>query len=231
MGQRTGSDQQAPPPYSEGPKSQIREYIETILVCVIVFIFLRGFVLQPSEIPSGSMEDAVLPGDYILVNRMIYAPTQFEWERRLLPVRDVERGDLVVFMQPDEPERDFIKRVIGMPGDVIELRQGYLHVDGLPVEEPYLNPLYRDRSDFGPFRVPDGAYLMFGDHRNRSLDSRAWGVVPRRLVKGRAFMILFSTAGPPEDETPGKVTLRSTARKLGYLVFRSRWDRALRVVR
>ncbi len=233
MGTRTGVPPGPPRhPWADGPKSTAREYAETILVCVLIFVFLRGFVFQQSEIPSGSMEDTVLPGDYILVNRFLYAPTAFGWERQLLPSRSIERGDLVVFKHPLEPERDFIKRVIGLPGETVELRQGYVWVDSQRLDEPYVNPLYRDRQSRPAVRVPPGHYFVMGDHRNNSADSREWGTVPQSVIKGRAFMVLFSTSAPPRGaEPPGKVTVRSTLRKLWYLAFRSRWDRALRLIR
>ena len=94
--------------------------METILVCVIFLIFSRAFVFQQSKIPSGSMEDTLLIGDFILVNRYVFSPTQFEWEKRFLPVREIRRGDVIVFKFPSEPEIDYIKRVIGLPGDVVE---------------------------------------------------------------------------------------------------------------
>jgi signal peptidase I len=212
-------------------KSTLREYTETILICVIVFTFLRGFVFQHSEIPSGSMEDTVLPGDYILVNRFTYAPVSFDFERHIVPSRAIERGDVVVFRHPLEPERDFIKRVIGMPGDRVELRDGHVWVNGDRLDEPYINPLYREQEQFPPVRVPPGEYFMMGDHRNDSADSRRWGTVPAHLIKGQAVMVLFSTVGPPVGEEPGKVTITSTLRKLRDLVIRSRWDRAIRLIR
>jgi signal peptidase I len=208
-------------------RSVAREYAETILICVLLFVFLRAFVFQQSEIPSGSMEDTVLPGDYILVNRMNYAPTVFDWERRLLPVETIGRGDLVVFKHPLEPERDYIKRVVGLPNDTVEVRGGYVYVNGERLPEPYINPLYRTREYFSAKRVPPGEYFLMGDHRCDSADSRSWGTVPEHLVKGRAFLVLFSTTSPPADGEPGKVTIKSTLRKLWYIVFHSRWDRAL----
>jgi signal peptidase I len=232
LGTRTG--------YSDGdprvtlpprPKSTVREYAETILVCVLIFVFLRGFVLQHSEIPSGSMEDTVLPGDYILVNRFSYAPTSFAFERALMPTGTVQRGDVVVFKHPLEPERDFIKRVIGLPGETIELRGGFVYVDGHRLDEPYLDPLYRARDEFPPHRVPADEYFVMGDHRNDSADSRSWGTVPTRLIKGRAVLVLFSTAGPSAGGDPGKVTIVSTLRKLRDIVLYSRWDRALLLIR
>lgn len=233
MGSRAGAGERArPTPLALRSKSQLREYAETILVCALIFVFARAFVFQQSEIPSGSMEDTVLPGDYILVNRMLYAPTSWDWERRLLPLRDVARGDLVVFMHPLEPERDYIKRVIGLPGDVLEMQAGVVRRNGRPLDEPYVNPLYRARQSFAPVRVPDGEYFMLGDHRNNSADSREWGTVPRALIKGRAFLVLLSTSAPqPRGEAAGRVTIGSTLRKFWHIAFHGRWDRALRLVR
>ena len=232
MGTRTGFAT-GDPRLTAAPaaKSVPREYVETILICVLLFVFLRAFAFQHSEIPSGSMEDTVLPGDYILVNRFLYAPSAFALERALLPIREVERGDLVVFRHPVEPERDFIKRVIGLPGETVELREGFVYVDGTRLEEPYIDPLYRARDAFPASRVPAGEYFLLGDHRNDSADSRVWGTVPLHLMKGRAILVLFSTAPPPSEGEPGKVTVRSTLRKLWYIAFRSRWDRALLRIR
>ena len=214
MGTRTGFADgdyrlEADPP----AKGSVREYAETILICVLLFIFLRAFVFQQSEIPSGSMEDTVLPGDYILVNRMSYAPTVFDWERRLLPVGTIDRGDLVVFKHPLEPERDYIKRVIGLPGDTVEIRGGFVYINGERLAEPYIDPLYRTREYVSAKRIPPGEYFLMGDHRCDSADSRSWGTVPAHLVKGRAFLILFSTTATPADAEPGKVTIKSTLRK------------------
>ena len=210
----------------------MREYAEVVLVCVIAVIFLRAFVFQQSEIPSGSMEDTLLVGDYIIVNRFLYAPTSFEWERILLPSREIRHGDVVVFKKPQEPELDFIKRVVALPGDKVELHLGRLFVNGHEVDEPYINDLYRTRSSFGPIEVEPDHYFLMGDHRNSSSDSRIWGTVPAHLIKGRACWILLSTNPRPNDLDPeGKVTLRSLGRKMVNLVFNARWDRALRPIR
>jgi len=210
----------------------VRDYVETILVCVLFILFLRTFVFQQSEIPSGSMEDTILIGDHVLVNRFLYAPTSFDWERRLLPRRAVRRGDIVVFKHPPQPEQDFIKRVIGLPGETLALRDGALWIDGRQVPEPYLAEAERHGASFGPVTVPPGHYFLLGDHRSRSADSREWGPAPEELLKGRAFLILFSThAAPSPDRPPGQVTAGSLLRKIYDLAFHSRWDRCLRWLR
>lgn len=232
MGTRTGFAEPEKPVVLPRPKGWIREYTETIIVCVIILIFPRAFVFQQSEIPSGSMEDTILIGDYILVNRFQYAPTSFEWERELFPIRAVRRGDVVVFKHPDTPEVDFIKRVIGLPGDSVAVRNGFVYINDERIDEPYVGALYRSRAPFPPQQVAPGHYFVMGDHRNQSSDSRDWGQVPQRLIKGRAFMIVFSTnAGPADGHPPGQVTLTSLLRKLINLVFYARWDRAFTAIR
>jgi signal peptidase I len=144
----------------------------------------------------------------------------------------MRRGDIVVFKKPDRPEVDFIKRVVGLPGDRVALIRGFLHVNGEPVDEPHIGKLYRSPDSFGPVTVKPGHYFMMGDHRNASSDSREWGQVPHHLVKGRAFMILFSTnAKPPPGTSAGQVTLWSLGRKVFNLIFRARWDRSFTAVR
>ncbi len=213
-------------------RSVFRDYIETVLICFVLVIFLRTFVFQQSEIPSGSMEDTILVGDYILVNRFLYAPTTFDWESRILPIRPIRRGDIVVFKHPPAPEQDYIKRVVGLPGETVGVVQGRLLIDGRPLHEPYVNEQYLPSSTFGPVVVPTDHVFLMGDHRNRSSDSRDWGPARADLLKGHAFMILFSTRAEPDpDDVPGRITVRSTLRKFYNIVFRARWDRFFLVIR
>ncbi len=119
------------------PKGIVRDYFETIVICVIFVVAARAFVFQQSKIPTGSMIPTLLIGDYIVVNKFIYAPTRSALERAFLPVRDIRRGDIVVFKFPVEPEKDYIKRIIGLPGDVIEIRNKTVYINGEPLDEPY----------------------------------------------------------------------------------------------
>jgi signal peptidase I len=231
------AEQHAPP----APKAVARDYLETILICVIFVIFSRAFVFQQSKIPSGSMMDTLLVGDYIMVNRFIYAPRLFGWESSLLPVRTIQRGDVVVFKHPPHPEVDYIKRVIGLPGDRIELRRSYLYVNGEPIDEPYVEENYRYRrfhaareyiEDFGPVTVESGHYFVMGDHRNASADSREWGFVPQDLIKGRALLVWWSFE---EASSDGSMTLgerlKSWGVKLRHFHDRSRWNRCFKLIR
>ncbi len=234
MGSRTGFAEGAGAKAQGTPsKGIVRDYIETILVCVIFVIFTRAFVFQQSKIPSGSMENTLLVGDYIMVNRFIYAPTSFAWEKHLLPTRDIRRGDIVVFKYPLEPEVDYIKRIVGLPGDTVELRRGFLYVNGDLVDEPYVNPSYRRPDSYGPITVTADNYLALGDHRDRSADSRVWGFVPRSLLKGRALLIWWSFDEPASEANPHGIaeSTRSILDKLVHFLTRTRWRRCFTLIR
>lgn len=215
----------------------LREFVEVLLVAAIFALFVRTFVVQAFNIPSGSMEENLLVGDHLLVNKFIYGPTASALERALLPVRDVRRGDVVVFKYPDDPQRDYIKRCVGLPGDEVDFRDKELYVNGQRVDDDsyvfHDDERIRDRRDnFGPFLVPPGSYFCVGDNRDNSRDSRFWQqkTVPTSHLKGRAVMIYWSFdsgAGPP----PGRSALQRLAHVLSNLPSRTRWERTFQVVR
>ena len=197
-------------------KSAAREYFESILIAVILALFARTFVVQAFKIPTGSMEPNLLVGDHLLVNKFVTAPTATSLERMLLPVRDIRRGDVIVFKFPEEPERDFIKRVVGLPGETVELRNKKVHINGQPIDDAAAHFMYPPSADgqpkpwdlrqtFGPLTVPDGHLFMMGDNRDNSQDSRFWGPLPMSYVKGRALIIYWSfatdTSGNPFAST------------------------------
>jgi len=138
-----------------------------------------------------------------------------------------------VFKFPSEPETDYIKRVIGLPGDTVEVRTGYVFVNGQRLEEPYVNPSYRSRSnDFPATTVPPSNYFVMGDHRDRSSDSRVWGFVPRELIKGRALLIWWSyMEGPNDINLRGVDQLKAIGSKVAHLFTRSRWSRCFTLIR
>ena len=184
-------------------KSVVREYTESLIIAVVLALFVRTFVFQAFKIPTGSMEPNLLIGDHLIVNKMIFAPTVTPVERAIMPTRDLRRGDIVVFKYPEEPERDFIKRVIGLPGDRLELRSKVLYLNDQPLPESYAHyasPATADefgasgdlRESYGPVTVPQGQYFMMGDNRDNSEDSRYWGFLPATYVKGNALFIYFS---------------------------------------
>ena len=184
-------------------KSVLREYFESLVIAVILALFVRTWVFQAFKIPTGSMENNLLIGDHLIVNKMIFAPALTGLERAILPHREIRRGDVVVFKYPEEPERDFIKRVIGLPGDRLELRRKNILINGQPIDEPYVHlieppppedaPATGDlRAWYGPVTVPEHQYFMMGDNRDNSQDSRYWGFLPESYVKGKALFIYFS---------------------------------------
>jgi signal peptidase I len=184
-------------------KSTAREYFESICVAVILALFVRTFVVQAFKIPTGSMENNLLIGDHLLVNKFVYAPTVTSLERALLPIDPIRRGDIIVFKYPEEPERDFIKRVIGLPGDTLELRNKRVYINGTMLNEPYVHYLvppdeegsggeFDVRVQYGPVTVPPAHYFMMGDNRDNSQDSRYWGFMPEEYIKGRALFVYFS---------------------------------------
>jgi signal peptidase I len=200
VGERVAGAAGATPP---GKKSVPREYFESLVIAVILALFVRTWVFQAFKIPSGSMEPNLIIGDHLIVNKMSLAPAATAIERAVLPRREIRRGDVIVFKSPEEPDRDLIKRVIGLPGDRLELRRKLMYVNGNRLDESYvqfLEPLANDapskpgdlREEYGPVTVPEGQYFMMGDNRDNSQDSRYWGFLPASYVKGRALFIYFS---------------------------------------
>ena len=184
-------------------KSTAREYFESLVIAGILALFVRTFDFQAFKIPSGSMEPNLLIGDHLLVNKMVFGPTGSSLERMVMPVRSVVRGDVLVFKYPEEPSRDFIKRVVGLPGETLELKGTQVYINGQPLSEPYA--LYQRLPDmllpgdvrraYGPVTIPEGHYFMMGDNRDDSQDSRYWGFLPAGYIKGRALFVYWSFGG------------------------------------
>jgi signal peptidase I len=231
---------------TEFKKSTVREYFESIVVAVILALFIRTFVVQAFKIPTGSMEENLLIGDHLLVNKFAFGPTTSAVEKAVLPIGDIKRGDVLVFKFPVEPERDFIKRVIGLPGETVEVKERKIYINGAPVDDPhahYLLPAssadYREvtsydvRERYGPVTVPPNHYFVMGDNRDNSQDSRYWGFLPRDLVKGRALVIYWSYESERddyEDESAG-ATVRNIASVFTHFFTRTRWSRMLHQIR
>lgn len=215
-------------------RSVFREYFEAILIAAIFLRFTNVFVVQTFYIPSGSMENTLLIGDHLFVNRFIYGPAATELERRILPLREVERGDIVIFRSKTDKGMDIVKRAIGVPGDTIQVERGELYLNGKDVaDESYAihkrpDPPFAPRDWFGPVTVPERRYFFMGDNRDESLDSRFWGFLPGHLVKGRALFIYWSNGNqPPEGTNPIAGLLRTA---LGFFS-NTRWERSFRLIR
>jgi signal peptidase I len=224
----------------------LRDYLEALLVAVVFATFARTWVVQAFKIPSGSMEQNLLIGDHILVNKFIYGPAPSALERAFLPVRPLRRGDVVVFQFPGDPERDFIKRCVGLPGDTIELHDKQLSVNGRPVDDetyvyhsdkrtfprlPLLSESLWRRDNFGPYRVPEEQYFFLGDNRDNSNDSRFWGPVSQSALKGRALLVYWSSDLPqPAENASWPARLAAFGRALVGFLDHTRWGRSMRLV-
>ncbi len=225
-----------------------REYLEALIIAGIFLGFTNTFIVKTFYIPSASMEDTLLVGDHLFVNRFIYGTAPTSLERRLLPLRPIERGDIVIFRSPERPRVDMVKRCVGLPGDVIEIADKDLFVNGNWVDDAgytwhreaavYPNhaglpPSKRQRDNFGPVTVPADHFFCMGDNRDHSYDSRFWGPVPAAYVKGRAFMIYWSFGGETSDGTWhgwGHKIAQLSRTALGFLT-RSRWSRTFHLIR
>ena len=184
-------------------KSVAREYFESLVIAVVLALFVRTWVFQAFKIPTGSMEPNLLVGDHLIVNKMVFSPAASGLDRLLMPMRPIQRGDVVVFKYPKEPDRDFVKRVVGLPGERLEMHRKVVYIDGQALKEPYVQWLEQPSSDgppraddlreeYGPVTVPPGQYFMMGDNRDNSEDSRYWGFMPVSYVKGAALFIYYS---------------------------------------
>jgi signal peptidase I len=227
----------------EFKKSTAREYFESIVIAVILALFIRTFVVQAFKIPTGSMEENLLIGDHLLVNKFVFGPTATPIERAILPIGEIKRSDVIVFKYPEEPDRDFIKRVIGLPGETLEVREKKVYVNGRALDEPYVHFLqppssnsefhettsFDVRERYGPVTVPANQYFVMGDNRDNSQDSRYWGFLPRENVKGKALVIYWSYEAEREDyvDAGAGETLKGLVSVFAHFFTRTRWDRML----
>lgn len=205
-----------------GPLGFIWEWTKVFSVSVVLFLVIRTFFVEAFKIPSGSMEGTLQVGDFLLVNKLVYGAEIPFTHKRLPRLEQPQRGDVIVFKYPEDPTKNFVKRLVGLPGDTIEMREGQLIRNGATVKESYvehtepdMDPAPEDfgwqrdylvrtaaaaagyhpsRNNWGPLVVPPGNYFVLGDNRDNSLDSRYWGFVSDSLLKGRPFVIYYSYA-------------------------------------
>jgi len=252
----------APQRAEAAPKLAVREWLDplqSLAFTVVIAIFVITFLIQAFQIPSESMENTLLIGDYLLVDKFSFGPGG-PWSN-ILPYQKIRHGDIVVFRWPVHPEQHFVKRVIGVPGDRIRLVGGKVFVNGTPMDEGYavhklLNhdtfrddfpsrrsispnvtsswwaeiPLLTRRSDL---MVPEGQYFVLGDNRDESLDSRYWGLVPRENIVGKPLLIYFSLR--QNDDDPFTVGADDKIERFAYRIWHlpamARWDRMLHIVK
>ena len=181
---------------SKNTAPMLKEFGGALLWALVLAIIFRTFLVQAYTIPSGSMLQTVQIGDYILVNKFLYGVKIPFTDNYLFRGADPEIGDIIVFKYPVDPSTDYIKRVVGLPGDVIEMRNKQFYRNGQPVKEAYIQQLYPNNigrlDNVGPITVPADSYFVMGDNRDNSEDSRAWGCVPRANIHGKAWRIYWS---------------------------------------
>ena len=225
----------------EKPHETTVEFLASLAGVLVTGLFIITFVLQAFEIPSSSMEDTLLIGDHVFVNREQFAPPT-HWMRSLMPYRDIHRGDIVVFLSPEEQGLFVVKRIMGVPGDHIHLRDGVVYRNGEKLVEPQVrhkvanydpyrdnfpavppSEMYNVRNEKwaqelpthlegGDIVVPPESYFAMGDNRDVSYDSRYWGFIPRKNVIGRPMFVYWSFVTPPDQ-----YQMRSAGDRLGFL--------------
>jgi signal peptidase I len=242
-------------------RSIAREYLEALIIAAIFLQFANTFVIQTYYIPSGSMENTLLVGDHLFVNRFIYGPAPTELERKLLPLRPVQRGDIVVFRSKENSHIDIVKRCVGLPGDRIRVADKQLFINGKPVDDSSY-AVHKDtitypaqmapRDNFptlgDAFLVPPASYFCMGDNRDNSLDSRYWQELPATYLLGRAFAIYWSNGRQTSDSGDFGARIKDLAKTAAGLFINcpddgdasgaspgglgcTRWKRSFRVVR
>jgi signal peptidase I len=223
-------------------QSTFREYFELIVETVIFVFFVITFVVQAFQIPTGSMEKTLLIGDFLLVNKFAYSHSPFPLEKKILPTKEIKKNDMVVFKYPKDITKDFVKRVIALEGDKVEIKEKQVWINDNPIIEDFKihndiqiytkNDYYRYddyiRDNFGPVVVPSGHCFVMGDNRDDSYDSRYWGFLPLNYIKGRPWVIYFSYEA--EKNAYLKTSVRDRLAKLVRFIPEARWKRILHVI-
>jgi signal peptidase I len=215
-------------------KSTVREYFESIVITAVIALFATTFVVQAFKIPTGSMESNLLIGDHLLVNKFVYG-LHDGFLGKILPYKDLKRGDVIVFKFPQNPDVAYVKRLMGLPGDHLEMIGRTLYINNKPLTEKYTQ--YIDPGSvyehFGPYDIPEGQYFAMGDNRDNSQDSRYWGTVPRDYIIGKALVIYWSFETPRDEylQTSTKDRIRQFTDVLLNFLTKTRWSRSFKVIR
>jgi len=173
-------------------KSKLREYVEVVGTALALALVVRALIIQSYHIPSGSMMNTLLKGDFLFANKFLYGAKVPFVDARLPKIRDPKPGDVVIFKYPVDRKTDYIKRCVAVEGQTVELKGTHLFIDGVEKPESYARYTSGGRFDFEPYTVPKGYILCFGDNRDNSSDSRVWGPVDKKLLRGKALFLYFS---------------------------------------
>jgi signal peptidase I len=222
----------------------LREYLESFAIALVFALIVKCSVVEAYKIPSGSMEDTLLVGDFLLANKFIYGAKVPLLPLHLPALREPKPGDIVIFKYPRNPDVNYIKRCVAVEGQTVEIKDKVLYVDGKRIDDPplakYTDPKSRSsgrdpRDNFGPYKVPQGHLFMMGDNRDNSADSRYWGPLPRELVLGKAMIVHWSWASDPKAPTVTSYDLLSLPKNIAYNILhfpnRVRWNRIISVIK
>ena len=223
-------------------KSLVREYFELIAETAVFVFFVMTFVVQAFQIPTGSMEPTLLVGDFLLVNKLVYSNPATALDKAVLPRRDIRRKDIVVFKFPEDLKKDYVKRVIALEGEKLEIKEKQVLITDQPIVESYKvhndsrvftnNGYYHYddaiRDNFGPVVVPKGHCFVMGDNRDNSEDSRFWSFLPMDNIKGKPWVIYFSYRAERDAYT--KTSFAERLKKFASFLPKARWGRMLRVI-
>jgi signal peptidase I len=218
----------------EFDKSTVREYFESIVITAIIALFAMTFVIQAYKIPTSSMESNLLIGDHLLVNKFVYG-LHSGFLSKLLPYKEPKRGDVIVFKFPKNTDVAYVKRLIGLPGEKLEMIGHTIYINDQPLKENYTQYIVEGSiyENYGPVEIPPGQYFAMGDNRDNSADSRVWGFLDRDYLLGKALVIYWSFDTPKDEYLKTSVSDRL---KQFYDVFRNfftktRWQRTLKIIR
>lgn len=225
-----------------GPKSAAREWLESLIFSLIFVFFFTKFIAQATQVPTESMKPTILVGDHFFLDKFAFPANYPDFLLTILPSRQIERGDIVAFKPPQNPNVPFIKRVIGLPGETIEIRNKWVFINGRRINEPYQyvdeestqrGNFYSPRDTLGPLVIPPACYFMMGDNRDNSNDSRYWGPVPGRNIIGKPLFIYWSYDDKPYDPTPK--SMFEYAKEYGSKALnffnKTRWSRTGKILR
>jgi signal peptidase I len=225
--------------------STLREYFVTTVYCTIIALFVTTYVVHPMTVPTPSMEPTILVGDRLLIDKFTYR-NAFSPGFPMTPAGEVQRGDIVVFKFPEQPEILYVKRAVGLPEETLEIRNQTVHINGRPVGEPYkvhrfsnsdgpglVHPFENRRDNFGPVVIPEGHYFMLGDNRDDSADSRYFGFLPQEYIVGRPLVVFWSYED--DDQAYMRTGLFEVVQLYGervvYFFTKTRWNRIGHIVR
>jgi len=215
-------------------KSTIREYFESIVITAIIALFATTYVIQAFKIPTGSMESNLLIGDHLLVNKYVYG-IQSGFLSKIFPYKEPKRGDIIVFKYPNSPEVAYVKRLMGLPGEKLELIGHTLYINGQALTENYTQYMQPGSINerWGPYYVPEGQYFAMGDNRDNSQDSRYWGFVPRDYILGKPLIVYWSFETPREEylQTSMPDRVKQFADVFFNFFAKTRWRRTFRIIR